>query len=66
MYHSWYEQYTVAGQLQRDLYRQADEARLVDTGRKSRKEEKKHVRQARLAAAANVANARATLVLRRK
>jgi len=30
MYHNWYELYMVTKQVQKDLYRRADEARLAD------------------------------------
>ena len=65
MYHNWYELNMVAKQVQKDLHRQADEARLVDAARKSRKEEKKHARQARPAAATTVVSARTTFILQR-
>jgi hypothetical protein len=45
MYHNWYELYVVTKQLQKDLLRQADEARMVDAARKSRKEAKKRAQQ---------------------
>ncbi len=64
MYHNWYEQYRVAKQVQKDLYRQADEARLGDAARKSRKEEKKHARQSK-PATTTIFNASATFVLQR-
>ncbi len=60
MYHNWYELSMVAKQVQKNLYRQADEARLVDAARKTRKEEKRRARQA-----TTVVSAFATFVLQR-
>jgi hypothetical protein len=37
MYHNWYEMYVTAKQIQRDLYRQADEARRAEVAPKAPK-----------------------------
>ena len=62
MYHNWFELKMVTQQVQKDLYRQASEARLADSARKRRTEEKKRARQAR---PSTVVSASATFILRR-
>ncbi len=55
MYHNWYELYVISRQKQKDLYRRADEARLLAEARRSlvdeslgsRKERRKQARSQR-------------------
>jgi hypothetical protein len=47
MYHNWYEIYVIGRQAQKDLLRQAEEARRADFTRRSRREEKRQARARR-------------------